>query len=364
MSTQQIPIANIYYLYCYAWRNLEERDIVKIDEVNELEAVHDLLGLLLAEGVFRLVRTGLDRGYLDIQEDLAGVRGKVNASETMKRALRPKGRVSCEFQELSHNVLHNRILRTTLYKLLRLPKLDNDIRSKVHQAYVKLAGINILSLNRRVFNLVQLDRNRQYYRLLLSVCRLIYEQLLIDENTGEHTFKELQDERLERLFEHFVVEFYRREQQHYRVNQTKEIKWDVAGSNEWDLQKLPNMYADVILESKDRRIILDTKFYREAMSEWHEKKRLRSAHLYQLTAYLRNREVSTSDGPRHEGMLLYPTVSEPISVDLYLEGFSVKARSIDLAQDWRSIHSSMLALIDSHSTACYSQLNNSPSVQS
>lgn len=346
MSPRKIPIANIYYLYCYVWRNLEERDIVRLDEVDELEAVHDLLGLLLAEGVFRLVRTGLDRGYLDIREDLAGVRGKVNASETMKRALRPKGRVSCEYQELSHNVLHNRILRTTLHNLLRLPKLDDDIRSKVHQAYVKLAGITFLSLNRRVFNQVQLDRNRQYYRLLLSVCRLVHEQLLIDESTGKHTFEELHDERLANLFEKFVVEFYRREQRQFQVNQTKEIKWDVEGSHETELQRLPNMYADVILESSNRRIILDTKFYREAMSEWHERKKLRSAHLYQLLAYLRNRETTRPEGPRHEGMLLYPTVSDPVSVDLCLEGFSIKARSIDLAKDWRTIHKSMLALLN------------------
>lgn len=346
MSTRKIPIANIYYLYCYVWRNLEERDIVRLDEVDELEAVHDLLGLLLAEGVFRLVRIGLDRGYLDIQDDLAGVRGKVNASETMKRALRPRGRVACEYQELSHNVLHNRILRTTLHKLLRLQILDDDIRSKVHQAYVKLAGITLLSLNRRVFNQVQLDRNRQYYRLLMSVCRLIHEQLLIDENTGKHTFEELHDDRLARLFEHFVVEFYRREQKRYQVNPSREIKWVVEGSNKTELQKLPNMYADVVLESSDRRIILDTKFYQEAMSEWHERKKLRSTHLYQLLAYLRNREATKPEGPRHEGMLLYPTVSDPVCVDLCLEGFSVKARSIDLAQDWRSIHDSMLALLN------------------
>ena len=119
--------------------------------------------------------------------------------------------MSCEFQELSHNVLHNRILRSTLHNLLRLPNLDKDIRSKVRQAHVKLAGINILSLNRRVFSLVQLDRNRQYYRLLLSVCPLIFEQLLIDESTGQQSLKELEEDRMSDLFEDFVIEFYRRE---------------------------------------------------------------------------------------------------------------------------------------------------------
>lgn len=49
------------------------------------------------------------------------------------------------------------------------------------------------------------------------------------------------------------------------------------------------MRGDLILESTDRQITLDTKFYQEAMSEWYETKKLRSVHLYQLMAYLRNR---------------------------------------------------------------------------
>lgn len=346
MKVGKIPITNIYYLYCYVWRNLEERDIVSLDDVNELKTVHDLLGLLLTEGVFRLVRSGLDRGYLDIREDLAGVRGRINVSETMKRALRPRGRVSCDYQELSHNVIHNRILRTTLHNLLRLPTLDDEIRSKVHQAHVKLEGISILTLNRQTFNQVQLDRNRQYYRLLMSVCRLIYEQLLIDESTGQHRFEELHTKNLATLFENFVVEFYRREQDQFQVNPTKKIKWDHQVTDSEQLKSLPEMEADLILESNERRIILDTKFYQEAMSEWYKTTKLRSVHLYQLMAYLRNREATKPEGARHEGMLLYPTVSDPISVDLNLEGFSVKARSIDLSQDWRSIHDSMLELIN------------------
>lgn len=346
MKVGKIPITNIYYLYCYVWRNLEERDIVSLDDVNELKTVHDLLGLLLTEGVFRLVRSGLDRGYLDIREDLAGVRGRINVSETMKRALRPRGRVSCDSQELSHNVIHNRILRTTLHNLLRLPTLDDEIRSKVHQAHVKLAGISILTLNRQTFNQVQLDCNRQYYRLLMSVCRLIYEQLLIDERTGQHRFEELHTKNLATLFENFVVEFYRREQDQFQVNPTKKIKWDHQVTDSEQLKSSPEMEADLILESNERRIILDTKFYQEAMSEWHQTKKLQSAHLYQLMAYLRNREATKPEGARHEGMLLYPTVSAPVSVDLSLEGFSVKAHSIDLSQDWRSIHNSMLELIN------------------
>ena len=73
--------------------------------------------------------------------------------------------------------------------------------------------------------------------------------------------------------------------------------------------------------------------------------KLHSHNLYQLLAYLRNREATSLPGAKHEGILLYPTVDAPVAVDVSLEGFSIRARSIDLAQGWRGIHQDLLKLI-------------------
>ena len=129
MSDKAIPIANIYYLLCYAWDHFEEKDVVRLDELEKLERVHDLLGKVLAEGTFRLIRRGIDRGYRDVHENLAGVRGKIVMGETVKRALRARGQVACNFEEMSHDVLHNRILRSTLRSLMRLPDLHSKVRA-------------------------------------------------------------------------------------------------------------------------------------------------------------------------------------------------------------------------------------------
>ena len=104
------------------------------------------------------------------------------------------------------------------------------------------------------------------------------------------------------------------------------------------------MEGDVLLDSPERRIILDTKYYEEALTGYRGAGKLNSGHLYQLLAYLRNREA-TKPGPRHEGVLLYPVVRERLAVDLRLEGFSVRARSVDLAQPWPGIHQEMMAMI-------------------
>ena len=341
MNDRKIPIANIYYLLCYAWGHFDERDVVRLDELDQMERVHDLLGKVLAEGTFRLIRRGIDRGYREVREDLAGIRGKIAVGETAKRALRARGQVTCDYEELSHDVLHNRILRSTLRSLMRLPDLHSDVRAEVRSAYAKLGGVTLVPLRRLVFQQVQLDHNRRYYRFLLSVCWLIHEQLLVDEQSGEATFTAVSEERMERLYEDFIIEFYRREQNRYRVNNRgRTIAWASEGTLDQHRSKLPRMEADVILEAPSRRIIMDAKYYREALGGRYGGK-LRSNNLFQLLAYLRNREATVTQGARHEGMLLYPTVDASVEVDVCLEGFSIRARSIDLAQNWHNIHQDM-----------------------
>ena len=344
----KIPIANVYYLLCYAWRHMEDADVVRLEELDGLDAVQDLLGKVLAEGTFRLVRRGIDRGYREVREDLAGVRGKIAVSETASRALRRRGRAACDFEELSHDVPHNRILRSTLASLLRLPDLDRDVQELIRPAYHKLDGVSAAPLNRRLFGQVQLDRNRHNYRLLLSVCRLVHECLLVDERSGDARFTDFRkcQNRMWKLFEDFVTEFYRREQSAYHVNRGgRGIAWSDEGTAEHHRAKIPRMEADVLLDSPERRIILDTKYYSETLTMYYGSGKLHSGHLYQLLAYLRNREATAKAGPRHEGILLYPVVDAPTAVDVRLEGFSIRARSINLAQDWRRIHADMLALI-------------------
>ena len=319
--------------------------MVRLDELDQMERVHDLLGKVLAEGTFRLIRRGIDRGYREVREDLAGIRGKIAVGETAKRALRARGQVTCDYEELSHDVLHNRILRSTLRSLMRLPDLHSDVRAEVRSAYAKLGGVTLVPLRRLVFQQVQLDHNRRYYRFLLSVCWLIHEQLLVDEQSGEATFTAVSEERMERLYEDFIIEFYRREQNRYRVNNRgRTIAWASEGTLDQHRSKLPRMEADVILEAPSRRIIMDAKYYREALGGRYGGK-LRSNNLFQLLAYLRNREATVTQGARHEGMLLYPTVDASVEVDVCLEGFSIRARSIDLAQSWHNIHQDMLDLI-------------------
>ena len=349
---KDIPILNVYYLLCYAWGRVQERDTSRLATLGSLATVQDLLGKVLAGGINHLFRRGIDRGYVERREDLAGIRGKLAVSETAKRALRVQGRAACDFEELSVDVLSNRILRTTLHGLLdRRIRLARAVRSEVRSAYRRLDGVSRTRLKRNTFSQVQLGGNRRLYQFLLSVCRLLYESAIVDENTGHTAFHDFRrnEATMWALFEEFVTGFYEREQRIYRVNPGgRRINWtDADAETDTDRSRIPVMEADVILESPERRIILDTKYYRDALAlgRGSGTGKLHSRNLYQLLAYVRNRQGTSPGEPVHEGILLYPEVREPLRVDIRLEGFRIQARTVNLDRDWRHIHREMLETI-------------------
>ena len=96
-----------------------------------------------------------------------------------------------------------------------------------------------------------------------------------------------------------------------------------------------------MLESPHRRIIIDTKFYQTVLPGG----KLSSSNLYQLLAYLRNRQATLSDSPPHEGILLYALPGKSVRADVRLEGFRVHARTVNLNRPWREIRQAMLAVL-------------------
>ena len=58
----EIPVANIYYLLCYAWDVLDERDSLADVDAQESTELLALFARVLNNGTRRLLRRGLDRG--------------------------------------------------------------------------------------------------------------------------------------------------------------------------------------------------------------------------------------------------------------------------------------------------------------
>lgn len=340
-----IPIHNIYYLLSYAWNKLEEGERINVAEM-QCETLIDLLASVLANGTAYILRRGLDRGYVPYHEETATLRGKLDVTTTFNRTGFRLPRVCCAFDELQYDVLHNQIIKTTIYNVLRLRELDQKIRGSLEQCYRKFTDIRQIPLTKRHFGLVQLHRNNGCYDLLLDVCQLIFENLLVDERTGATTFRDFlrDDKKMATLFEAFVRNFYKREQTEFKVK-SEVIQWDAMPLNEHSRGLLPEMNTDISLSSAKRKIIIDTKYYKDMFRGQYEKKGLISAHLYQIYAYVANLEGLKGVSTNCEGILLYPTVTQEFDARYDIKGHRVSIRTIDLSQEWPQIKATLLRMI-------------------
>jgi 5-methylcytosine-specific restriction enzyme subunit McrC len=101
--------------------------------------------------------------------------------------------------------------------------------------------------------------------------------------SGRSRFRDfLRDEdRMNRLFQDFVYNFYKLEQKEFKVAAPR-IYWQAAPETTEALEYLPVMQTDVCLTNHDRKIILDCKYYRETLQRGQYKRTVHSSHLYQI----------------------------------------------------------------------------------
>lgn len=343
MTKKVIPIQNIFYLFCYAWNRYQEGEIISIKQL-ESPGIADLFAKILINGTNHILRRGLDRGYVETNEDSSCIRGKLSIDTSIKRNLFLNAKANCSFDELTHDVLHNQIIKTTIYKVSKVKGLDKTLRNPLLLLGKRLDGIQQVVISNSLFRRIQLNRNNAYYDFLLKVCELIHNIILPQREDGSYSFKDiLQNERLmNRVFEDFLRNFYKIEQNEFSVS-SEYINWDGVSVGELAQNVLPSMLTDVSLRGKDRTIIIDAKYYKEALPLNRGKERIRSSHLYQLFAYLKNLK---HDAPGYaEGVLLYPTVNKDFNYEYVFQGHRVRACSINLNQDWQRIHKDLISVI-------------------
>lgn len=104
------------------------------------------------------------------------------------------------------------------------------------------------------------------------------------------------------------------------------------------------METDITLRSSRRIILIDAKFYNEALASRHGVQKIRSNHLYQFYSYLEHAGLRTPGVPV-DGALIYPAVGEPVALHYRLRGHEVVVRAIDLMRPWREIHDELLAIL-------------------
>lgn len=111
----------------YAFQTLNQGNYDDL-AVESFDEMYDLLAAILAKGIGIQLKQGLYREYINRQEELPVMRGKINMSGTIKNRLAHELLLTCDFDELSENNLLNQILKTTVMLLLKNAKVKAEYK--------------------------------------------------------------------------------------------------------------------------------------------------------------------------------------------------------------------------------------------
>jgi 5-methylcytosine-specific restriction enzyme subunit McrC len=342
----RIPIQNIYYLLCYAWNKLDEKDRIKVGIEDTTELV-DLFAKVLINATKVLLKRGVDKNYIEHIEEVAGVKGKLLISQSIKHNILFKQRTICNFDDFSSNILSNQILLATISRLTRTKGIDYQLKYELVSLQKMFIDIDHIQMSSSLFKQVRLNRNNRFYGFAMDVCKIIFESSFPSEEKGKFLFSDFtRDERkMPYLFEEFIRNFYKIEQVKFTTVKRDNIEWKFESLDELNDQYLPQMQTDITLENLTDKVIIDAKYSQETMVLNYNKEKIKSGNLYQLFSYLINQEKDTDKSQKAIGILLYPTIDKEYDLNFKYDKHEIKIRTLNLNTDWKNIHERLLAII-------------------
>lgn len=284
-----IPVQNVYYMLAYAFQVLNE-DGYRNVATEQFNNVAELCAAILTKGVSLQLKRGLGRDYISETETLSGLRGKIDITESIKTQTMLRRQMVCTYDEFSVNTYMNRIIKTTMLKLLHAD-INKSRKKEIRKLLVFFDEVQELDIHTINWN-QQYSRNNQTYRMLISICYLVLKGLLQTTTDGSTKLMQFVDEqRMCRLYEKFILEYYRKEHSEITAN-ASQIPWQLDDDFS-DI--LPVMQTDIMLSQGTKVLIIDAKYYEHITQTQYDKHTLHSNNLYQIFTYVKNKEYELRD---------------------------------------------------------------------
>ena len=341
-----IPIQNVYYMLSYAFQVLNEQGYKNI-ATEQFHNTAELMAAILEKGIALQLKRGLVKEYIPQMEALSSLRGKIDIAESIKTQSMMRKQLICTYDEFSVNSTMNRIIKSTV-ELLLCSNISKQRKKSLRKLMVYFGEVDFIDLHTVNWN-VQYNRNNQTYRMLISICYLVVKGLLQTQSDGRKKLMDFLDEqRMCRLYEKFILEYYRKEFKNQIVANASQIPWQL--DNEENAM-LPVMQSDIMLQRGDRVLIIDAKYYEHSTQVQFDKHTLHSGNLYQIFTYVKNKEYELKDKDHKvSGMLLYAKTDEEIYPNnvYQMSGNQITVSTLDLNKPFAEIVEQLNTIAKTH----------------
>lgn len=338
MNNKDYRISNIYYMLAYAFRfdKLIEKNKTS-GSFEEFENIYDLFSFMLSTLINKLIKRGFYKDYKLTTEITSIARGEINIGQSIKQNTLINQKLVCNFDDFSDNIYLNKIIKTTLFYLIKSNKMKKENKQKIKKIYLFFDDIDTLDIRTIRWNQIILNKSNKEYRVVINICYLILNEMIITQENGENKYRDfLEDEKLSVIYERFVREYYIKHYPRLKPS-VKSMRWNVDEGYPM-IDFLPTMITDINLYHENKVLIIDTKFYANILRKGrYDKKIISRDNWNQLFAYISNESYNSSKIV--SGMLLYAQTDEEIANNnvTSVMGHKMSIRVLDLRRDFNSI---------------------------
>ena len=344
MQLSKIPIKNVYYMLAYAFKCLRTGVFKKLSS-ESFDNIENLFAEILILGLRPLVKQGLLRGYEEISDELSSPHGHLNVSETLKSGTLLKRKIVCTFDEFTENIEFNRIIKTTCIYLSSLREVDLERKTNLRKLMGNFMKVQPIDLHLVDWN-KRFNRNNQTYKMLIYVCHWLFKKRIQNERNGTKQGSSLiEEQQYCRLYEKFIYEYYRQEFATKIYVSAMHVNWQLDNGSD-DLF-LPDMKTDITLRCGSKMLIIDAKYYGHEMQSHYDASTIRSGHLYQIFAYVKNKSFEQKNMDV-SGMLLYAKTKDNNDLDqtYLMSGNKIAVKNLDLNKDFLEIKKQLDCVVE------------------
>jgi len=250
----KIPLRNLFFL-------LDPTELLSTEpdrqEATPCLGVLDFLAGQFAHRLRERVNAGLHRAYVEKAKQGSRLQGRLDLPAQLRQGAGRKNELHSRYEDLTADLACNRIPRAVAERLLRFP-LQDQTAASLRQSLRGFAGIQPQPLDLEQVRRLATTPEREAYRPLLELCRLLAEGLAPGERSGQVAAPTFLLE-MERLFERYltrgVVEAFAGSRWTVGVQQDRVINRLVPGQPELTIR--PDL---TIQEGEHPVLVVDAKW--------------------------------------------------------------------------------------------------------
>ena len=325
----KIDIQNIFFMLTYAY---ELADFRKEEfPYEETEDIFEFLVDIYTQHLQDLVRRqGLHKGYVDYEENLGSVKGRILILENMRINPFMHHQIYCKYSELTVDILENQILRYTLSRLSRNHYKNPELPRRIRNLQYHFDEVSLEYLTEDVFSKLNYTRLNQHYESIHNMSRIFIRNMGLEYELGESKFPSfLLDMNL--LFQDFITGYI-----------TPRLPCEILPKESVYLDEKEKIKTepDIRIKKNDKDLlVLDTKWKKI------KDKEIKHSDIYQVLSYTIALDID-------RGVLIYPeheienNQEKEIEYTIKNVNKKIKILTVNLGRDKESLEEDMGKLIE------------------